>query len=506
MTTYMEKQRLFVDMDGTLATFTRVDRLETLYEKGYFLNLRPLDNVMLAVKHILNNNPDIEVYILSAFLTDSPYALDEKNRWLDKYLPEIDAAHRIFPPCGTDKKEYIPNGIRPTDCLLDDYTHNLTLWQPPARGIKVLNGINHTKGTWQHDCIRFAQIPKELAAQIVGIMQGTERTPEHPKQTPPATKMTVSQFAQNIRQQLKAANQEQSALIDLLKAKLSMPNMKAEGIVAIKIQRPDARCVKSLQEWREEGYRLKPGEFGKGIKLLTPYRQQFFQRDGVEVSVLDSTPDERQKILFGQIEVKDTVIDKMQLVFDITQTNCAPVDYNRVLQSMYEFISVPTKYTILKSTLMDQGISVKEATMPLLSMQGHYDKEKGEILINSSLKDYQQLAALCDAYGTYLFDKTGTQSAEVKAFDASYCSMMLKSYLGLPVDDAEITNAAKLYYGVPEHSVDTLNSSLTRCQRAHSYTMSEMDTRYQAIMQAQGIKLDMTRQDSVSQNFLQDLS
>lgn len=27
-----EKQRLFVDMDGTLAVFTPVDELETLYE------------------------------------------------------------------------------------------------------------------------------------------------------------------------------------------------------------------------------------------------------------------------------------------------------------------------------------------------------------------------------------------------------------------------------------------------------------------------------------------
>lgn len=36
-----DKQRLFVDMDGTLAEFKPVDTLEVLYEKDYFLNLKP---------------------------------------------------------------------------------------------------------------------------------------------------------------------------------------------------------------------------------------------------------------------------------------------------------------------------------------------------------------------------------------------------------------------------------------------------------------------------------
>ena len=142
-----KKQRLFVDIDGTLAVFKPVDTLETLYEKGYFLNLAPHENVVAAVKEIVTNHPEIEVNILSAYLTDSQYALQEKNEWLDRYLPEIDQTHRIFVPCGSDKKEGI-GGIRSDDFLLDDYTHNLNEWQPPARGIKLLNAINHTRGSW----------------------------------------------------------------------------------------------------------------------------------------------------------------------------------------------------------------------------------------------------------------------------------------------------------------------------------------------------------------------
>lgn len=166
-----EKQRLFVDMDGTLAVFKQVDELETLYEKGYFLNLAPQRNVLAAVRELAVNHPEIEVNILSAYLTDSPYALQEKNEWLDKFLPEIDRDHRVFVPCGTDKKEGIRGGVRGNDFLLDDYTKNLNEWQPPARGIKLLNGINHSRGTWPFDRIRHDRDALSLATGILSIMR-----------------------------------------------------------------------------------------------------------------------------------------------------------------------------------------------------------------------------------------------------------------------------------------------------------------------------------------------
>lgn len=161
--------RLNVDMDGVVAIFQRVDTLETLYEKGYFYDLEPNQNVVDAIRHIVMNHPEIEVYIMSSVLSDSKHALSEKNLWIDKYLPEIDSEHRIFPPCGENKLDYIPGGVRETDLLLDDYTHNLTLWEPPARGIKLLNGINHTRETWRGNRLRFDKSPEELAENIVDI-------------------------------------------------------------------------------------------------------------------------------------------------------------------------------------------------------------------------------------------------------------------------------------------------------------------------------------------------
>ncbi len=161
--------RYFLDIDGTAAVFKTVDTLETLYEKGYFLNLEPIQNVVDAVNYIIENYPEIEVYVMSSVLPNSKYALHEKNQWIDRYLPKINKEHRIFPPCGENKLDYIPGGVRETDLLMDDYTHNLTLWEPPARAVKLLNGINHTRETWRGNRLRYDKTPEELAENIVDI-------------------------------------------------------------------------------------------------------------------------------------------------------------------------------------------------------------------------------------------------------------------------------------------------------------------------------------------------
>ena len=86
-------------------------------------------------------------------------------------MPEVDASHRFFPACGTDKKEVLKDGITADDYLLDDYTLNLNAWEPPGGGIKLLNGINHTRGTWQKSMVACAQTPEALAADIAAVVR-----------------------------------------------------------------------------------------------------------------------------------------------------------------------------------------------------------------------------------------------------------------------------------------------------------------------------------------------
>lgn len=182
MSEQRERKRVFVDMDGTAAKFTPVDTLETLYEQGYFLNLEPIPNAVKAIRLLQAQAADIEVFILSSYLSDSEYALQEKNEWLDKYLPEIDKGHRIFCPCGKSKKDAVPGGIRVSDHLLDDYTHNLMDWEPPAIGIKLLNGINHSRGTWRGSRISAENSPYIIVRKIMDVVAGKEVLDDKPKE------------------------------------------------------------------------------------------------------------------------------------------------------------------------------------------------------------------------------------------------------------------------------------------------------------------------------------
>lgn len=174
-------KRLFVDMDGTLAEFKETDTLEILYEKGYFRNLAPLKPVTDAVNELAGAG-SVEVFILSACLSDSPYALEEKNGWLDEHTPRIDRAHRLFPPCGIPKVQWLQERgftIDKTDFLLDDYSLNLHEWERYGTGIKLLNGINHTKGTWQGAMSSLGSIRDALKAPAGRLaMQGSDIQPK----------------------------------------------------------------------------------------------------------------------------------------------------------------------------------------------------------------------------------------------------------------------------------------------------------------------------------------
>ena len=162
-----EKRRVFFDMDGCLCEFKKVPTLEMLYEKGYFLNLAPHSNVLGALEQ-MRADPNLEVYILSAYLSDSRYALSEKEEWLDRHLPELDCYHRVFTPCGTAKSDAVPGGIRPTDILVDDYSVNLHEWVAAGgEAVKLRNGINGTKGTWKGSEVSMFDYPEHIAADII---------------------------------------------------------------------------------------------------------------------------------------------------------------------------------------------------------------------------------------------------------------------------------------------------------------------------------------------------
>lgn len=143
--------RIFVDMDGTLAKWNNVE-FEQLYEKGYYRNLEPNKKILDEVNRLIEQGED--VYILSCYLKDSQYALEEKKEWCKAYLPQLNEEKYVFVPFGENKGKFFnERGLSPItnhDYLIDDYTRNLIEWKELGGiGVKYLNGINHTRGTWK---------------------------------------------------------------------------------------------------------------------------------------------------------------------------------------------------------------------------------------------------------------------------------------------------------------------------------------------------------------------
>lgn len=163
--------RLFVDMDGTVNKFENVPT-DKLYEKDFFLTRKPHISVIWGLSEFVKRY-SCEVYVLSAYLADSPYALAEKNEWLDMFMPFLKRENRLFVPCGENKLAWVEkSGIQmdETCFLLDDFSKNLLEWSDKGRGIKLLNGMNHTKKTWNGDCISSSLFPHDFSAVLASLL------------------------------------------------------------------------------------------------------------------------------------------------------------------------------------------------------------------------------------------------------------------------------------------------------------------------------------------------
>lgn len=192
----MKKKRLFVDMDGCLAEWrnitlkiTSVEQKDVVVKKlnqlllspGYFRSLSPHQNVVDAINE-LNGDENIEVYILSCVMDKEgePNPKTEKLEWLREFAPGIDKNHVIFVPDGEDKTSYIIGGVTNRDFLLDDYSKNLNDFAKKGGvGIKLLNDVNESKGSWRGNSVSKDATPKRIAKDIRSLVNGEVSNVKH---------------------------------------------------------------------------------------------------------------------------------------------------------------------------------------------------------------------------------------------------------------------------------------------------------------------------------------
>lgn len=173
----IDKIRIFVDMDGTLARFHDENLyLERMFEKGFFRDLKPFENAVSAIKELVKDNTS-EIFILSA--TVNSCSLEEKQEWLDRYLPEIDKEHRIFTSLNVPKSEAIGHRLTDKDILIDDYNKNLLEWQKAGgTSVKAKNNINHKDlhgELWKGDLIDITDTAESIVERMTKIIVSREK-------------------------------------------------------------------------------------------------------------------------------------------------------------------------------------------------------------------------------------------------------------------------------------------------------------------------------------------
>ena len=171
----MDKINIYIDMDGVQAVYGKVDTVEDMGKPGYFRN-RPVQQNVIELIEALNIDEHINLIILSGVFKDDHSAADKLLWLLDRDLGDVRVC---FVPEDESKADYaVTEGL---NILIDDFSKNLFAWEskgPGFVGIKFMNGINGTKGTWakRNGITLDASLPAEdLYDRLIEISERLEQ-------------------------------------------------------------------------------------------------------------------------------------------------------------------------------------------------------------------------------------------------------------------------------------------------------------------------------------------
>lgn len=166
-----KKIKVFFDMDGVLYEFDKNASIEETFERGFFLSRKKQEQMIATCKALMGYN--VEVAVLSSVYENGFAAIEKRQSLANANV----IANEIFVPYGRCKAEFINDDGESIYILIDDFSKNLISWEAQGSrfiGIKCLNGINGTKGTWFERggyCLSKNTPPDKAVSLILGIAE-----------------------------------------------------------------------------------------------------------------------------------------------------------------------------------------------------------------------------------------------------------------------------------------------------------------------------------------------
>lgn len=150
-----KEQKIFLDLDGTVARFNVKNALERFdKEIGFFANLKAYKGIE-EINELAKNG---QIYIISA--SPNEQADKDKMTWIKQYLPNVKIENITLCRLGENKAKIIESKykmrIKKNCILLDDYSKNLVEWESVGGvGIKRLTSVaDNSRGLWKGLAIR----------------------------------------------------------------------------------------------------------------------------------------------------------------------------------------------------------------------------------------------------------------------------------------------------------------------------------------------------------------
>ncbi|WP_305140078.1 5' nucleotidase, NT5C type [Thomasclavelia cocleata] len=159
----MKKIRVFVGLEGTLAKFKKIKKIEDIFMDDYFKYICPYESMIEALKELVK---EMDVYIISSVLNEG--SKDKINKWLDSQIPEIPIEKRIYINYGKSKNTVCHSTY---DFLIDNSSNTLSEWKKIGNVIKTVN--EDCSEQWDGYKIYCNSDPLQIVASIKAIILET---------------------------------------------------------------------------------------------------------------------------------------------------------------------------------------------------------------------------------------------------------------------------------------------------------------------------------------------
>lgn len=234
-----------------------------------------------------------------------------------------------------------------------------------------------------------------------------------------------------------------------------------------------AQYCGSFKHFKDMGYSVKKGE--RGIKILVPYISKYFYNADTEEwkKVSEATPEQKQKIKNGEIEIKQYTSFGVGTVFDISQTNCPVEDYPKFFGFGHESQSHRELFNAVKYYAESKGILVEIVDLKSITLSGQYMQADNSIELSDKLNDDRLLSVMTHELShALLHNSSFTENANKPLmqieFEADAMSLLLRERLG--ISDIEEARQAHLQTSFKQYMEWAEENKLAQ----HCPTLSEI--------------------------------